>query len=535
MKLSQWGRRTVRSLRVAALTAGLVWGASAATQTASAQPGLPTSGSNHAATTKKTFTKNTTFNLPIQMAEQTRATLREVQLYVKSGSGDWVRQEAVPPQTPHFTYRVPQDGEYWFALVTVDRAGKAVPSDINAAPPALRVVVDTRAPVLEAAIAIENNEPVLKVTVNDANPDLQSIRAVVLTEQGDRALTPLPGQPNCFRLGSVDLNLSLRVTASDLCGNIASKDVMGRELVPAGGIVRMDNPGLVQAANPGTAPSNFPPPLPSSAPPPSITPPSFTPPTFTPPPMPSTPGNGISNTVYRPAMDTGDRPANRKIINTTHASVDYRIDTVGPSGIGRVDIYLTPDKGQNWTKVAEDTDKRTPAEIDLPGEGLFGIRLAITNGNGFGGRAPKTGDRPSFYIEVDATSPFVQLQPIDMVPGSGAIDIRWTASDNNMAAEPVSIFYRTQSNGNWQPVARNLKNDGVYRWAFPREIGPQFFLKLEVADQAGNVTKVETPTPILLDMTEPEATLVDVTGVQRGTAPTNTPTPPPMFMPGGTR
>jgi hypothetical protein len=272
------------------------------------------------------------------------------------------------------------------------------------------------------------------------------------------------------------------------------------------------------------APPSMPP---STLPPaPGASPPSLNS-TYTPPAT----GN-ITNTVYRPAIDT-DRPANRKIINTTHASIDYRIDTVGPSGVGRVDVYLTPDRGQNWIKVGEDLDKRTPAEIDLPGEGLFGIRLAITNGNGFGGRAPKAGDRPSLFIEVDATSPFVQLQPIDMVPGSGAIDIRWSATDANMASEPISIFFRTRADGNWQPIARNVKNDGVYRWAFPRDLGPQFFLKLEVADMAGNTTKVETPTPILLDMTEPEATLVDVIGIQsRGVAPASAPPAPPLFVPG---
>lgn len=528
--MSQWGRWTVRTLRVAALTAGLAWGASAAWAQLPAVP-----GSNQPAATKKTFTKNTTFNLPIQMDERTRASLKEVQLYVKSGAGDWVRQEAVPPQTPHFTYRVPQDGEYWFALVTIDRAGKAMPSDINAVPPALRVVVDTRPPVLETALATDGNEPALRVNLIDANPDPNSVRAVVLTEQGDRALTPVPGQPNSFRMTAVDLNMAIRVTATDLSGNITTKDLTGRDLIAATGPIRNEGSPLMQISNPPVQASQppVPPPFtpPSYNPPPAFTPPAFTPPAFTPPNFNPPPAGNVSNTVYRPAIDTGDRPANRKIINTTHAQVDYRIDTVGPSGIGRVDIYLSPDKGQNWTKIAEDLDKRTPAEIDLPGEGLFGIRLAITNGNGFGGRAPKSGDRPSFFIEVDATSPFVQLQPIDIVPGSGAIDIRWTASDNNMAAEPVSLFYRTRTDGTWQPIARNIKNDGVHRWVFPRDIGPQFFLKVEVADAASNVTKVETPTPILLDMTEPEATLVDVTGIQSRNPGATAPSPPPMLLP----
>ncbi len=506
MDMSKWGRWTVRSLRVAVLTAGLVGGTAAVLAQTPVGP-----ASSPAATMKKTFTKNTSFNLPIQFQdERVRGTLKEVQLYVKSGSSDWVRQEVVSPQSTHFTYRVPQDGEYWFALVTVDRAGKASPSDINAAPPALRVIVDTRPPALDTGIAMEGGEQVLRVNVIDANPNPQSVQAFILTEQGDRALTPMPGQPGAFRLSPGDLNSTIRVTAADLCGNQTSKDLPGR--AESSQVMPVSNPPAQQAALP---PAYYP-----QAAPPNV---------YTPPPMQ---GN-INNTVYRPGIDT-DRPGNRKIINTTHASVDYRIDTVGPSGIGRVDIYLSPDKGQTWSKIAEDLDKRSPAEIDLPGEGLFGIRLAVTNGNGFGGKAPKSGDRPSFFIEVDATSPFVQLQPIDMVNGSGAIDIRWTASDNNMAPEPVSLFFRTRPDSNWQPIARNIKNDGVYRWTFPREIGAQFFMKLEVADLAGNVTKVETPTPILLDMTEPEATLVDVTGIQnRGAPGTNVPnSPPPNVVPG---
>lgn len=245
--------------------------------------------------------------------------------------------------------------------------------------------------------------------------------------------------------------------------------------------------------------------------------------------MPTPPASGLTNTVYRPSLDQGEKPANRKLINTTHAQVEYRIDTVGPSGIGRVDIYLTHDRGQSWAKHSEDIDKRSPLDIELPGEGLFGVRLAITNGNGFGGRAPQRGDRPNFFIEVDATSPNVQLHPYEMVPQAGAVDIRWTATDNNLAPEPVNLFYRTRNDGAWQAIARNVKNEGVHRWVFPRDIGPQFFLKVEVADLAGNVTRVETPTPILLDMTEPEATLLDVVGVtNRAPAPVR-----PASFPGG--
>jgi hypothetical protein len=391
--------------------------------------------------------------------------------------------------------------------VTVDKAGKASPSDINSVPPALRVVVDTRPPVLETSIVMEANEPVLRVNLIDANPDIQSLRAIVLTEQGDRALQPLQGPTVGFRLSQSDLNLPIRITAADLSGNLTTKDLPGRDQTLPSAPPRPSSLPVTQVSNPTPLPtlSSLPPPVDSgSLPPPAL---------FSPPPMQST--TSLNNAAYRPPLDRGG-PSDRKYINTTHASVDYRIDKFGPSGVGRVDVYMTPDEGKNWSKIAEDQDKRSPVEIDLPGEGLFGIQLAITNGNGFGGKAPKTGDRPNFFIEVDATSPSLQLNPPEMVAGSSSINIRWVANDKNMAAEPVSIFYRKQPDSPWQPVTNHaIKNDGLYRWVFPRDIGSQFFLKLEVADLAGNVSKAETPTPILLDLSEPEATLVDVTGIPR--------------------
>ncbi len=58
---------------------------------------------------------------------------------------------------------------------------------------------------------------------------------------------------------------------------------------------------------------------------------------------------------------------------------------------------MTPDQGQTWHRLGEDLDKRSPADINLPGDGVFGIRIVITNGNGFGGRPPVRGDAPPVH------------------------------------------------------------------------------------------------------------------------------------------
>jgi hypothetical protein len=226
--------------------------------------------------------------------------------------------------------------------------------------------------------------------------------------------------------------------------------------------------------------------------------------------MPTLPAD-TSTTVSK----TG--PANRRLIGTTRASIDYRIDQTGPSGVGKVEIYVTHDQGTTWRRAGEDADRQSPAEVDLPGEGLFGIRLAITNGNGFGGTPPARGDAPHCWVEVDTTPPFVQLRPTEIVPQGGALDIRWTASDQNLGAEPVSLFFRTRADAPWQPIARGLKNDGLHRWTFPRDAGSQFLFKVEVADMAGNIARAESQAPVVLDMTEPRASVVGITGM--GKAP----------------
>jgi hypothetical protein len=194
--------------------------------------------------------------------------------------------------------------------------------------------------------------------------------------------------------------------------------------------------------------------------------------------------------------------------------MDYRIDQVGPSGVGKVEIWITSDQGQTWQRLGEDADRHSPAEIDLPGEGLFGVRLVVTNGSGFGGGPPARGEQASAWIEVDTTPPLVMLREVEPIVESGSLTIHWSAKDKNLAAEPINLYYRTRPEGQWQVVAHGLKNDGAYRWNFPHNEGFQFFFKIEAADQAGNISHVESTTPVILDMTEPRASVLGITGIR---------------------
>src|SRR5262245_39574665 len=96
---------------------------------------------------KKIYTNRTAFKLPLRVDERDRPRLQAVELYVVNGpGGSWAMKESVTPTHSEFIYKVDQDGEYWFTVVTVDKAGGRNPADLSQEPASLIVVVDRQPP-----------------------------------------------------------------------------------------------------------------------------------------------------------------------------------------------------------------------------------------------------------------------------------------------------------------------------------------------------------------------------------------------------
>ena len=69
-------------------------------------------------------------------------------------------------------FRPPQDGEYWFTVVTVDKSGKQNPADLSQETPGLIVVVDRQPPDFEVhPVTSPSSQPLLQCEIHDANPD----------------------------------------------------------------------------------------------------------------------------------------------------------------------------------------------------------------------------------------------------------------------------------------------------------------------------------------------------------------------------
>src|SRR5262249_5103182 len=178
----------------------------------------------------------------------------------------------------------------------------------------------------------------------------------------------------------------------------------------------------------------------------------------------------------------------RQFINSTHATLKYQIDQLGPSGIGKVEVWMTRDEGQSWQRLCDDPKRQSPVEIDLPGEGSFGISVVVANGNGQGGEPPAKGDTPDWKLEVDTTKPVAQILTARAGTGNeaGTIVITWTANDKNLKPEPIDLTYATKPEGPWLPITKGLKNDGAYRWPMPKDSADDIYIRMEVTDLAGN-------------------------------------------------
>jgi hypothetical protein len=88
------------------------------------------------------------FRIPFQIPDPADAkNLRELQLYVARSGADWEKYSSCPadasPETRSFIFQADSDGEYWFAIRTIDKWGDANPQDDRDLQVELRVAIRT--------------------------------------------------------------------------------------------------------------------------------------------------------------------------------------------------------------------------------------------------------------------------------------------------------------------------------------------------------------------------------------------------------
>jgi hypothetical protein len=178
--------------------------------------------------------------VPYQWSSTNGAAAKSVWLYMSKDRGtSWQPISDAQPQLLAFNYRAPADGEYWFAIRTIDVSGRdaripAVPGPAGALQPELRVIVDTRLPRIESLSGQVRDEDTLEVRwrVTDANLSAHSCNVEVQTgASADWQPMPLTSASEVslgvwegvatLAVATGTRPTAVRATAIDLAGNRA--------------------------------------------------------------------------------------------------------------------------------------------------------------------------------------------------------------------------------------------------------------------------------------------------------------------------
>lgn len=512
-----------------------------------------------------TYMNEREFQIPITLPEDPAflAEIEQLFLYVSTDEGKTWRQEAVAsPRDKYFPFYARQDGSYWFGVSVQDKMKRTFPPDISAVPPALKVVVDTRRPVVKFLSTERVGEQIsVAWDVRDENLDLDTCQLEYST-QGSPAWHTLPlpaGAVTGKRTWNVGTTgpVTIRMTVHDHAGNVGTATAE----IPAdtSAVATLNTPPPIPqppslSGRPATiaADSPFPTtswqtqPLPPSPPLPTAREADSNPPgermprnsgTFGPsapadavtlprviasskaPPAPAawTAAPSITPASVPPpvAPRTGHKTGIPMLQYTNQLQVDLNYEAkAGPSGVGEVQLWITQDDGRTWRRYADDPDLEPPLSVELPGEGTYGFMLIIRSKGGIykhNKQAPLPGDVPELRIEVDTTPPETELYAVEADPRrKDTLFLQWKATDKNLGPRPVTLKWAERLGGEWHDIASELPNTGRYEWLMPANLPYRIYLRLEVRDLAGNVAVAETDQPVLVDLVEPDGGLIGI-------------------------
>jgi hypothetical protein len=224
--------------------------------------------------------------------------------------------------------------------------------------------------------------------------------------------------------------------------------------------------------------------------------------------------------------------ARAQVINAIRFDLNYQVEQRGPSGISRVDLWVTRDDGKSWVWWSQHDGREAALKVNLgttsnsQPEGLYGFRLVPVSGAGLSDATPTAGDTPDMRIVLDVTAPAVKIFPAIADPNApDALVLQWEATDKNFGDDPITLEWCEGPGGPWHPVvpastgdapngagvaAKKLANTGRYSWHVPTGLPPRVYLKVTARDAAGNTTEQVTREPILVDLTKPRAKITSI-------------------------
>jgi len=529
------------------------------------------------ASPKPTHTSKSRFRIPFRFdsAALQRMNAREVQLHVSRDRGaTWDLAQTLPVDGGKFDYQAAGNGEYWFSVKTLDGRDQLRPPR-GSYETGLIVVVDNTPPTIEISLQqIGPGKLQLTWQAEDANLDANSVHAE-FQPAGLKDWEPLPlasaGTGDTSWSVPQSGVVSVRASVADLAGNIGNATSQITVNANTGGGIKLRShhrspvakikreeaesalakeqkdltAGLPTIDSPQNAPQYDGP---------IITPqgsvPPYTPHTsirnastsraesseekwprggvnvesipFAPaqkeqsplPPITSQPATQPPPAVAAEPVTQPRRAATKqRVVVTRRFQIGYELEEIGPSGIGTVEMFITENNGKKWWKYGDDADQKSPFDVEVPRDGVYGFAIRVRSGAGMAIDPPQPNEPPAIVVAVDQTAPIVELLPVQQGQGTHAnrLTIRWKITEDNPSEKAVSIYYATTLNGPWEPISGwKDEPDSTFEWVAGPGVPTRFYIRVAARDAAGNVGKAETQSPIIVDRVQPSARIVDI-------------------------
>jgi hypothetical protein len=406
------------------------------------------------------YTRDLSFKIPFDPLPP-ESNIVKVRLYYSIDGGlSWRPGAEARPNDRTFPFTADREGLYFFATQTVDTLGRPFPADLRQAAPSLKVRIITSNPTIYLQQINPREGCSLAVVWNipEDVTDPNSLQADYRTV-GSLTWTPLPEVPRLLN-GSYHWNstlpgpLEFRLRVKDKVNHLGEQTLL------------LQGPG--------------------------------------------------SSRVPSRSNDAGLDDV--KYVNSLDLTFRYNVVEVGPSGVKEVEVWMTEDK-ETWTKVQTESNVKAPITYHALHEGRFGFRLVAVSGVGKAAGRPSRGSLPSFWVEVDTTPPFVELVNPPEVGGNFSarqVTIRWKASDKNLAPNPVKLLYARDRSGPWTTIAENRPAQGLHIWQVSNDLPAKVFIRVEATDRAGNTGQAETPTEVVIDLSEPLVNDIQIGPVKDG-------------------
>lgn len=210
-----------------------------------------------------------------------------------------------------------------------------------------------------------------------------------------------------------------------------------------------------------------------------------------------------------------------KLVKSPRFNMKYSLAGVGVSGVGAVDLYMTKDSGTTWSKIGSDPDLESPIEVNLPGDGSYGLTVVVRNKADKDTRPPKSGEQPQLRVDVDTDAPFAKLTQVAPDPAAPRerMSMSWESEDKHPAERSVDLYFTHDPEIGWQKIAGGLPPSGNHSWQVPIGIPYQVYFMLIARDQAGNEEKIFSQKPVIVDLSNPQGkidAIIDVLPLKKG-------------------